>query len=99
MTLLISLFFIYSVTQKAMRELYYKNGEGFVFIYSVTSRNSFEDISTYRDEVIKFKKGEPFGSILVGNKVDLAEQREVVTDEGRELGRLQKDLLRRKNLF
>ena len=68
-----------------MRELYCKNGEGFVFTYSVTSRNTFELISSYRDDVIKFRKGKPFASILVGNKDDLGEQREVVTDEGREL--------------
>lgn len=35
----------------AMREQYMRTGEGFLLVYSITSRNSFEEISTFHQQV------------------------------------------------
>jgi len=38
-----------------MRELYMKNGEGFVLVYSITSLRSFEDLDVIRQGIIRHK--------------------------------------------
>lgn len=41
----------------AMREQYMRTGEGFLLVYSITSRNSFEEISTFHQQVRPFVLG------------------------------------------
>jgi Ras-related protein Rap-2C len=38
----------------SMRDLYIKNGQGFVVVYSITNLQSFHDIRTMRDQVTFF---------------------------------------------
>lgn len=38
-----------------MRDLYIKNGQGFVVVYSITNQQSFHDIRTMRDQIIRVK--------------------------------------------
>ncbi len=38
-----------------MRDLYVKNGQGFVLVYSITSQATFEDIQGYYERIIKVK--------------------------------------------
>lgn len=65
----------------AMRELYIRNSEGFVLVYSVTDRNSFEELKTLRDQVVRLKDNFSVPIVLVGNKADLDDQRKVPTVE------------------
>ena len=63
---------------RAMRETYLRNGEGFLLVYSVTSRESFEEISDYHTEILRVKdRQDYFPVILVGNKCDLEYERQV----------------------
>jgi hypothetical protein len=39
----------------AMRELYMKNGEGFVLVYSVTSQKSLDDLEPIRNGIVRHK--------------------------------------------
>lgn len=39
----------------SMRDLYIKNGQGFVVVYSITSQQTFHDIRTMRDQIIRVK--------------------------------------------
>ena len=61
----------------AMREQYMRTGEGFLLIYSITSRQSFEEIMTFQQQILRVKDKDFFPIILVGNKCDLADEREV----------------------
>jgi len=73
----------------SMRDLYIKNGQGFVVVYSVTSVQSFYDIKTMRDQIIRVKGMREFiPLLLVGNKCDMISQREVKTSDGEELAKL-----------
>lgn len=39
----------------SMRDLYIKNGQGFVVVYSITSQQTFHDIKTMREQIVRVK--------------------------------------------
>lgn len=51
--------------------------EGFLLVYSVTSRRSFEEIITAYQQIMRFKEKDSFSAILIANKCDLVHGREV----------------------
>lgn len=61
----------------AMREQYMRTGEGFLLVYSITSRQSFEEIMMFQQQILRVKDKDYFPIILVGNKCDLEEERQV----------------------
>jgi small GTP-binding protein len=65
----------------AMREQYMRTGEGFLLVYSITSRQSFEEIMTYQQQILRVKDKDYFPIIVVGNKCDLERER-VVSQQG-----------------
>lgn len=65
-------------------EYYLKDSDGFVIVYSVISVNSFVTTEKYFKDITRLKKGEEFPMILVGNKIDLVDQRSVSTHQGEE---------------
>jgi len=74
-------------TFSAMRELYMKNGEGFVLVYSITSRRSLEDLESIKEGIIRHKNNPNVPMVLVGNKCDLIKKREVETKDGKEVAK------------
>jgi hypothetical protein len=69
-----------------MRDLYIKNGQGFIIVYSLTSRQSFQDIKLIREQIIRVKGTDMVPIVLAANKCDVNEsQREVATIEGFQL--------------
>ncbi|KAJ7220057.1 ras family-domain-containing protein [Mycena pura] len=71
----------------AMREQYMRTGEGFLLVYSITSRDSFEEISTYHQQILRVKDQDSFPVIVVANKCDLEYERQVGMNEGRDLAK------------
>merc|ERR1712125_184271 len=69
----------------AMRDLYMKNGQGFVLVYSIIAKSTFNDLTDTRDQISRVKDSESVPIMLVGNKCDLNEQRVVEMDAGQEL--------------
>ena len=63
----------------AMREQYMRTGEGFLLVYSITSRQSFEEILTFQQQILRVKDKDYFPIIIVGNKCDLDLERKVST--------------------
>ena len=61
----------------AMREQYMRTGEGFLLVYSITSRQSFEEILTFQQQILRVKDRDYFPIIIVGNKCDLDNERQV----------------------
>ena len=61
----------------AMREQYMRTGEGFLLVYSITSRQSFEEIQQFQQQILRVKDKDYFPIIIVGNKCDLEAEREV----------------------
>ncbi|XP_022699727.1 ras-related protein Rap-2b-like isoform X2 [Varroa jacobsoni] len=72
----------------SMRDLYIKNGQGFVVVYSITSHQTFQDIKNMREQIMRVKNSDSVPVLLVGNKVDLEHQREVTRAEGEALAQI-----------
>ncbi|KAH8884778.1 ras small monomeric GTPase [Thozetella sp. PMI_491] len=71
----------------AMREQYMRTGEGFLLVYSINSRQSFEEITTFQQQILRVKDKDYFPMVVVGNKCDLENEREVPRQEGENLAR------------
>ncbi|TNM91061.1 hypothetical protein fugu_003350 [Takifugu bimaculatus] len=71
----------------AMREQYMRTGEGFLLVFSVTDRGSFEEIYKFQRQILRVKDRDEFPMILVGNKADLEQHRQVTQEEGQQLAR------------
>lgn len=69
----------------AMRELYIKSGMGFILVYSVTDRQSLEELLDLREQVLRIKDVNRVPMVLVGNKADLGDERAVSVEEGIEV--------------
>ncbi|CAI2172983.1 8664_t:CDS:2 [Funneliformis geosporum] len=59
---------------------------GYILVYSVTSRQSFEMVKIIREKILNFT-GTEVPIVLVGNKTDLHMQRQLTSEEGKELAR------------
>ena len=77
----------------AMRELYMKQGQGFLLVFSICNwyatflhppaavanlcRNSFYELSELREQIIRIKDDDDVPLVIVGNKSDMEEDRVV----------------------
>lgn len=62
----------------ALRDQYMKSGQGFVLVYSITSKASFEQANKLRTSILRIKEEFPDIPIqLVANKCDLENERVV----------------------
>uniref|UniRef100_A0A914C604 Uncharacterized protein n=1 Tax=Acrobeloides nanus TaxID=290746 RepID=A0A914C604_9BILA len=66
-----------------MREQYLRAGDGFLLVFSITSRESLDYVKKLYQHIDRLKDRDHFPILLVGNKSDLEEQRQISTEEGR----------------
>lgn len=62
---------------------FYRNADACILVYDISNRESFEKVQYWIDEV-KSKINSEIVTILVGNKSDLEEFRQVTLNEGLE---------------
>jgi len=67
----------------AMRDQYIRSGQGFIIVYSITSKPSFENLNSFHDQILRVKDEDSFPVVILGNKCDLEKDREVATQEGK----------------
>jgi len=67
------------------RDLYMKNGHGFVLVYSITTPSTIQDLPSLKDRICKVKDKVEVPIVLVGNKCDLEDRREVSKDQGQDM--------------
>ena len=70
---------------------YLKNSHGFIFIYDITSQESFNNVVNWINLALE-KNTHTIANFLVGNKCDKEEERKINKKEGENLAKL-------KNLF
>lgn len=67
----------------AMREQYVRSGQGFLIVFSVTSRASFDAVQSLYQLIMRSKNNDSsFPMVLIGNKADLVSERQVAPEEG-----------------
>ncbi|KAA0712057.1 Ras-related protein M-Ras [Triplophysa tibetana] len=69
----------------AMREQYMRTGDGFLIVFSVTDKASFEHVDRFHQLILRVKDRESFPMVLVANKVDLVHLRKITNEQGREM--------------
>ena len=62
---------------------YYKSGVCALVVYDITNRESFNNVSTWVEEC-KNNGPSTISLVLVGNKIDLEDKRQITYDEGEE---------------
>ena len=60
-------------------------GDGFMLIFAINNKETFDLMKGKRDRVLYGKKGVKYPMILVGNKQDLANERQVSYNEAKDL--------------
>ncbi len=63
----------------AMRDQYMRTGQGFTLVFAITSRSSFDEIVTFKEQILRVKDKDRVPMVLVGNKCDLESERQVTT--------------------
>lgn len=68
----------------AIRDNYFRSGEGFLCVFSITEQESFAATHEFREQILRVKGDDdniPF--VLVGNKADLDDKRLVTMEEAK----------------
>ncbi|MED6281317.1 hypothetical protein CHARACLAT_020085 [Characodon lateralis] len=65
----------------AIRDNYFRSGEGFLLVFSITEDESFTATSELREQILRVKEEEAIPLLLVGNKSDLEDKRQVSVEE------------------
>ena len=68
----------------SIRDQWIREGDGFMLVYSVCGRESFERVSTLRDQICRLSDTNSPLMVLVGNKQDLMSERIIAKEEGEE---------------
>ncbi|KAG0086246.1 hypothetical protein BGZ93_005649 [Podila epicladia] len=67
----------------AIRDNYYRSGEGFLCVFSLCEHESFMHTLEFRDQISRVLDDDKIPFILVGNKADLAQLRKVSVEEAK----------------
>ena len=65
----------------AIRDNYFRSGEGFLCVFSITEPESFQATAEFREHILRVKNDENIPFLLVGNKADLEDKRQVTVEE------------------
>jgi GTPase SAR1 family protein len=77
-----------------LRDQYIRQGEGYLIVYSITNRNSFEEVESFVKQILTTKEVEEenfpnavndAAIIVIANKSDLEKERVVSAEDGKKL--------------
>jgi len=69
-----------------LRDQWAREGQGFILVYSIASRQTFDRLDTFHTAMIRAKRHTPI-FMLVGNMVDRTQDRQVTREEGYNMAR------------
>ncbi|KAF7241732.1 Ras-related protein Ral-B [Varanus komodoensis] len=68
----------------AIRDNYFRSGEGFLLVFSITEHESFTATAEFREQILRVKAEEDkIPLLVVGNKSDLEDRRQVPVEAAR----------------
>jgi len=71
----------------ALRDQWIREGDGFLIVYSITQYNTFDRVEKFKQQINRVKDSETIPVVIVGNKCDKSLEREVSTDDGKQLAK------------
>ena len=72
----------------ALRDQWMIDNEGFVFVYSITRKQTLEEVESFHEQLFRIYSHKiNIPMILIGNQADKEERREVSKEEGQEFAR------------
>jgi len=66
---------------------YFESAEGFLMVYSIEDKNSFAELQQFKEGIEKKKGKKETPMMIVGNKLDLENQRQVTLADGRQFAK------------
>ena len=69
---------------KSLAANYIKKANGILLVYDISDHSTFENIEVWMESITE-EKGDKLPIVLVGNKADLEEERQVKYEEGKKL--------------
>eukprot|EP01107_Rhizomastix_libera_P000040 TRINITY_DN10061_c0_g1_i1.p1 TRINITY_DN10061_c0_g1~~TRINITY_DN10061_c0_g1_i1.p1 ORF type:complete len:209 (-),score=36.73 TRINITY_DN10061_c0_g1_i1:49-609(-) len=64
-----------------MREQYMRSGQGFLVVFALNSRNSYDEVTKFTDQIKRVKDADKVPIVLCGNKCDLPQNLLQVSDD------------------
>jgi GTPase KRas protein len=71
----------------SMQDQWMRDGKGFLLVYNITSRPTFDEVSILYEKILRTKDTDHVPIVLVGNKCDLKDERQVEYNEGADLAK------------
>jgi len=68
----------------SLQDQWIREGDGYLIVYSITSRDSLEESKVMHDKISRIRDSEDFPLVLAGNKCDLENERKVTKEQGRQ---------------
>ena len=68
-----------------MMDMWISFGDGFLLVFAINDKNTFEAVKAKYNRILKGKHGVKCPILLIGNKVDLEDEREVTFNEAKHL--------------
>eukprot|EP01084_Bolivina_argentea_P204149 348587_1 len=71
----------------SMQQEFYRQGAAFLIVYSITNPHSFTHAKSFKDKIIRARDHDspPIAIMLIGNKCDLQDERQVQQSDGQKL--------------
>eukprot|EP01127_Copromyxa_protea_P000497 TRINITY_DN10414_c0_g1_i1.p1 TRINITY_DN10414_c0_g1~~TRINITY_DN10414_c0_g1_i1.p1 ORF type:complete len:194 (-),score=37.52 TRINITY_DN10414_c0_g1_i1:116-697(-) len=69
----------------AVRDSYMNTGDGFIIMYSIIDLKSFNEVTAIHTKLEMIQEGARVPGVIVGNKCDSDDSRQVTTDQGKTL--------------
>ena len=63
--------------------IFLKNIDIFIIVYNITDKKSFHDLTEWNTIINNYKRDKDKFLVILGNKTDLEEYREITTEEGK----------------
>mmetsp|Transcript_37897 Transcript_37897/g.52563 ORF Transcript_37897/g.52563 Transcript_37897/m.52563 type:complete len:199 (+) Transcript_37897:149-745(+) len=71
----------------ALRDQFLRSAEGFLILYSITSRSSLAEVMYFFEILMRIRDLDYVPWVLIGNKCDLVDERKITTEEGKQLAK------------
>mmetsp|Transcript_2880 Transcript_2880/g.6723 ORF Transcript_2880/g.6723 Transcript_2880/m.6723 type:complete len:136 (+) Transcript_2880:172-579(+) len=63
----------------SMQDQWMRDGKGFLLVYSICDKQSFDKVQELREKILRTKDSSDVPMVIVGNKCDLEDERQVPT--------------------